>query len=167
MTRSSARLQQKEEKASKAASSSSKKSTSTKAKVTNTQKKQKVSDDVASKSTTTKAKVTNTRKKAKVSDDIPSKNTKASASKPNPSWAKVKGKRGQLKMVVEMPFDILLEIFKYLLPADLLGLTMANKALRGLLLDRTVALPLWKRVRSEWLLQTGRYGSQYFVDVGL
>ncbi|KAJ2921261.1 hypothetical protein H1R20_g15830, partial [Candolleomyces eurysporus] len=145
MTRSSARLQQKEEKASKAASSSSKKSTSTKAKVTNTQKKQKVSDNVASKSTTTKAKVTNTRKKAKVSDDVPSKNTKASASKPNPSWAKVKGKRGQLKMVVEMPFDILLEIFKYLLPADLLGLTMANKALRGLLLDRTVALPLWKR----------------------
>ncbi|RXW14503.1 hypothetical protein EST38_g11349 [Candolleomyces aberdarensis] len=143
MTRSSARLQQKEEKASKTASSSSKKST--KAKVTNTQKKQKVSDDVASKSTTTKAKATNTRKKAKVSDDVPSKNAKASASKPNPAWAKVKGKRGQLKMVVEMPFDILLEIFKYLLPADLLGLAMANKALRGLLLDRTVALPLWKK----------------------
>ena len=138
MTRSSARLQQKGAEASK--KTSSKKSTS-------------------SKPTATKAKVTNTRKKQKVqgSNNDASK-SKAAASKPNPAWSKVRGKRGQLQMVVEMPFDILLEIFKYLLPADLLSLTFANKALRGLLLDRTVALPLWKMVKYGLRLQTGEYG---------
>jgi hypothetical protein len=145
MTRTSARLQQKETEASKKASSS--KATSTK-------------------STATKAKVTNTRKKQKVPDSDASKN-KATTSKPNPAWSKVKGKRGQLQMVVEMPFDILLEIFKYLLPADLLSLTLASKALRGLLLDRTVALPLWKMVRYELLWLIGRSGSPYFILTGL
>lgn len=61
-------------------------------------------------------------------------------------WARVRGRRGHLKMVVEMPFDILLEIFQYLGPADLLHLSRANHALRGMLLDRSTALPLWKAV---------------------
>ncbi|RXW20536.1 hypothetical protein EST38_g5337 [Candolleomyces aberdarensis] len=50
----------------------------------------------------------------------------AETAKQKAAWAKVRGRRGQLKLVVEMPFDILLEIFQYLQPADLLCLTKAN-----------------------------------------
>ena len=61
-------------------------------------------------------------------------------------WAKIRGRRGHLKMVVEMPFDILLEMFQYLTPLDLLNLSKANHAFRSLLLDRSTALHLWKEV---------------------
>jgi hypothetical protein len=88
--------------------------------------------------------------------DAPKANTDVTVSaaetaKQKAAWAKVKGRRGQLKLVIEMPFDILLEIFQYLPPADLLCLTKASKSLRALLLDRTTALPLWKFVRSRLL----------------
>lgn len=142
MIRSSARLQKKGEEALKKEKEASKKKTSTKS---------------ASSKPKASAATSNPRKKPKVADGA-SKNV-ASSSKPNPAWSKVKGKRGQLKMVVEMPFDILLEIFKYLQPGDLLSLAMANKALRTLLLDRTVALPLWKSVRLGVFLSYTRRGS--------
>jgi hypothetical protein len=62
------------------------------------------------------------------------------------AWAKTKGRRGHLKMVVEMPFDLLLEVFGFLQPADLLHLAMTTKAMRSLVMDKTLALPLWKAV---------------------
>ncbi|KAJ2929984.1 hypothetical protein H1R20_g7118, partial [Candolleomyces eurysporus] len=68
----------------------------------------------------------------------------AEAAKQKAAWAKVRGRRGQLKLVVEMPYDILLEIFQYLPPADLLCLAKASKSLRALLLDRSTAYALWK-----------------------
>ncbi|KAJ2929226.1 hypothetical protein H1R20_g7863, partial [Candolleomyces eurysporus] len=68
----------------------------------------------------------------------------AEAAKQKAVWAKVRGRRGQLKLVVEMPCDILLEIFQYLPPADLLCLAKASKSLRALLLDRSAAYALWK-----------------------
>lgn len=61
-------------------------------------------------------------------------------------WAKVKGRRGHLKMVVEMPFDILLEIFQHLDPLDLLNLTWSSRDMRNLMLDRSVASSLWQAV---------------------
>jgi hypothetical protein len=61
-------------------------------------------------------------------------------------WAKTRGRRGHLRMVAEMPFDILLEMFQYLAPLDLLNLSKANHAFRGLLLDRSTSLHLWKEV---------------------
>ncbi|KAJ3545716.1 hypothetical protein NMY22_g2323 [Coprinellus aureogranulatus] len=60
------------------------------------------------------------------------------------TWAKTKGRRGHLKMVVEMPFDLVLEVFSFLEPADLLHLSMTTKSMRGLVMDKTLALPLWK-----------------------
>ncbi|RXW20537.1 hypothetical protein EST38_g5336 [Candolleomyces aberdarensis] len=73
----------------------------------------------------------------------------AEAAKQKAAWAKVRGRRGQLKLVVEMPYDILLEIFQYLPPADLLCLAKASRSLRALLLDRSTAYALWKSVRNE------------------
>ena len=61
-------------------------------------------------------------------------------------WARTRGRRGHLKMVVEMPFDILLEMFQYLTLPDLLNISKANHAFRDLLLDRSTALHLWKQV---------------------
>lgn len=65
-------------------------------------------------------------------------------------WAKVRGRRGHLKMVVEMPFDILLEIFQYVDVTDLLTLVRSSRALRRWLLDRSLALPVWKSVSLSW-----------------
>lgn len=99
-----------------------------------------------------------TRKKQKVTNAAaaakPNANATLSAAgvaKQKAVWAKVRGRRGQLKLVVEMPFDILLEIFQYLPPADLLCLTKASKSLRALLLDRATAYSLWKFVRNDSL----------------
>ncbi|KAF8996632.1 hypothetical protein BDQ17DRAFT_1249599 [Cyathus striatus] len=48
--------------------------------------------------------------------------------------------------LVEMPFDVLFEIFQLLHPLDLLHLSRTMKALRGIILDRTSA-SVWKQAR--------------------
>jgi len=60
-------------------------------------------------------------------------------------YKKVKGKRGHLKMMNEMPVDVLLEIFCLLEPVDLLHLSRVSKSLRRLLLANNV-LYIWKLV---------------------
>ncbi|KAG6884908.1 hypothetical protein C0995_009763, partial [Termitomyces sp. Mi166 len=56
---------------------------------------------------------------------------------------KIRGTRGKLKLVTEMPLDILYETFSHLQPADLLHLSQASKSLRGILLNRK-AQSVWK-----------------------
>ncbi|KIM49552.1 hypothetical protein M413DRAFT_438740 [Hebeloma cylindrosporum] len=55
----------------------------------------------------------------------------------------VRGKRGILKQLVEMPFDVLFEIFGRLEPLDLVHLSRTSKDLRALLLTRT-SISTWK-----------------------
>ncbi|KAF8163575.1 hypothetical protein B0H34DRAFT_695953 [Crassisporium funariophilum] len=55
---------------------------------------------------------------------------------------RVKGRRGKLRNINEMPMDILLEIFSQLQPVDLLHLSRANKDLRSILLSSGSAF-LW------------------------
>jgi len=59
--------------------------------------------------------------------------------------SRVKGKRGHLQFVTEMPVDILLEIFSNLEPIDLLHLSRASKSLRNLLTSNNTAY-IWKLV---------------------
>ena len=61
----------------------------------------------------------------------------------------VKGKRGKLKLMTEMPLDILFETFSHLQPADVLHLSQANKSLRALLFSPS-AESIWKGVRSSF-----------------
>ncbi|KAF7338051.1 F-box domain-containing protein [Mycena venus] len=51
--------------------------------------------------------------------------------------------RGQLKMLPEMPLDILFEIFSHLDPPDVLRLARTTKDLRELLMSRS-AISIWK-----------------------
>ena len=59
--------------------------------------------------------------------------------------SRVKGKRGHLRFVTEMPVDILLEIFSNLEPIDLLHLSRASRSLRNLLTSNNTAY-IWKLV---------------------
>jgi len=61
------------------------------------------------------------------------------------NYKRVKGKRGHLKMITEMPMDILLEIFCQLEPVDLLHLSRASKSLRGILVANNIEY-IWKMV---------------------
>ncbi|CAA7265272.1 unnamed protein product [Cyclocybe aegerita] len=55
--------------------------------------------------------------------------------------------RGLLKDMVDMPMDILYEIFGQLNPIDLLHLARTTKALRGILMSRS-SMSVWKEARS-------------------
>ncbi|KAK7056954.1 hypothetical protein VNI00_002672 [Paramarasmius palmivorus] len=57
-------------------------------------------------------------------------------------------RRKTLQSIVEMPIDILYEIFSHLHPNDLLRLSWATKALREILMSRTSA-SVWKASREE------------------
>ena len=59
--------------------------------------------------------------------------------------SRVKGKRGHLQFVTEMPVDVLLEIFSNLEPIDLLHISRASKSLRNLLTSNNTAY-IWKLV---------------------
>ncbi|KAH9942448.1 uncharacterized protein BXZ73DRAFT_74704 [Epithele typhae] len=59
----------------------------------------------------------------------------------------VRGRRGGLKDMPNMPLDILFEIFSVLHPKDLLHLSRASKAFRRLLLAPST-VPCWKEARS-------------------
>lgn len=76
----------------------------------------------------------------------------ASKGDKGPSATKVKHKRGSLKMVLDMPVDVLLEVFQHLDPVDLLNLAKTDRTFRAYLLKRSVALPWWKAVSNFVLL---------------
>lgn len=70
----------------------------------------------------------------------------AAASAPRQDdFRKIKGKRGQLKTMAELPLDVLLEIFGHLHPRDLLSISWATKALRNLLTGGSTT-SLWTEV---------------------
>ncbi|KAF9485605.1 hypothetical protein BDN70DRAFT_870895 [Pholiota conissans] len=61
---------------------------------------------------------------------------------------RAKGKpKGYLKKLVEMPLDILFEIFGHLNPLDLLQLTRTTRALRDILTGRS-SISIWRSARS-------------------
>ncbi|KAF8960826.1 hypothetical protein BDZ97DRAFT_1832033 [Flammula alnicola] len=60
---------------------------------------------------------------------------------------KTRGTDGRFDGLVEMPLDVLYEIFGLLNPSDLLHLARAAKALRGVLMTRS-AIFVWKLARS-------------------
>lgn len=64
---------------------------------------------------------------------------------PQAAWRRVRGKRGKLRLITEIPLEILYEIFSHLSPADVLHLSQATKTLRELLLTRS-AMAIWKCV---------------------
>ncbi|KDR81922.1 hypothetical protein GALMADRAFT_240234 [Galerina marginata CBS 339.88] len=88
-------------------------------------------------------------------DDIPlSKKTRGKKRKAKdekadgqPQTKKVRGTRGILKQLVEMPLDVLFEIFGRLEPLDLLHLSRTTKELRALLMSRS-SMSIWKQSRS-------------------
>ena len=63
-------------------------------------------------------------------------------------FRKIKGRRGALKTMTEMPVDILVEIFSQLQPMDLLHVSRATKDLRAIVLGPH-AKYLWAQVRND------------------
>lgn len=60
-------------------------------------------------------------------------------------FRKIRGKRGALKTMTEMPVDILLEILSQLQPVDLLHVSRATKALRAIIFEANAKF-LWEQV---------------------
>ncbi|KAF5315633.1 hypothetical protein D9611_004972 [Ephemerocybe angulata] len=56
---------------------------------------------------------------------------------------KARNKKGCLKIVVDLPVDMLLEVFSYLDPVDLYNLARTDRSLRALLLSRSAAQAIW------------------------
>jgi hypothetical protein len=104
-------------------------------------KAQAASSIQSSVQTTSKGLETHLQKKQKVSR-LDGKNETGNN---RTDYNKVKGKRGHLKLMKEMPMEILLEILCLLEPVDLLHLSRASKSLRGLLLSNNIVY-LWKLV---------------------
>jgi len=61
------------------------------------------------------------------------------------TYARVKGRKGKLRNMTEMPMDVLFEIFGRLEPVDLLHLSRATKSLRSILIAPNANF-LWKMV---------------------
>lgn len=49
-------------------------------------------------------------------------------------------------MALDLPVDVLLEIFRHLDPVDLLNLSWTDRTLRAYMLQRSVSLQVWKAV---------------------
>ncbi len=62
-----------------------------------------------------------------------------------PDSKNVRGRRGQLKQMVEMPLDTLHEIFRELEPVDLLYLSWASKSLNTILMEKPSRY-IWEEV---------------------
>ncbi|KAF8959596.1 hypothetical protein BDZ97DRAFT_1666979 [Flammula alnicola] len=60
---------------------------------------------------------------------------------------KARGQEGSFDGLIEMPLDVLYEIFGLLNPIDVLHLARTTKALRGILMTRS-AVFVWKLARS-------------------
>uniref|UniRef100_A0A0W0F6C9 F-box domain-containing protein n=1 Tax=Moniliophthora roreri TaxID=221103 RepID=A0A0W0F6C9_MONRR len=66
---------------------------------------------------------------------------------PPESTRRVRGKRGLLeRLVKDTPLDIVLEIFKHLLPLDILNLSRTSKELRAMLMSQS-SVPIWRTAR--------------------
>lgn len=59
--------------------------------------------------------------------------------------SRVKGRRGHLKLMTEIPLDTLHEIFRKLEPVDLLHLSRASKSLRTIVMEKS-ARYIWEEV---------------------
>ncbi|KAF9464633.1 hypothetical protein BDZ94DRAFT_1216309 [Collybia nuda] len=75
------------------------------------------------------------------------KKRQAGAQKEHVTDKKPRGKRGSLKELVNMPLDILFEIFGSLNPVDILHLARTTKDLRAILMNRSSQW-IWKRARA-------------------
>ena len=64
---------------------------------------------------------------------------------PSPNLKSFKRKKGDSKFAKEVPFDVLLEICRYLQPIDLLHLSRVSKSMHDLLTSDDVGF-LWKSV---------------------
>jgi len=86
----------------------------------------------------------------------PNKKQKCSSVPSKPSvprqdnFSRIKGKKGMLKTMTEMPLDILFEIFSHLQPIDLLHLSWTTKDIRAIVVDNNASF-LWKKVCSDLL----------------
>ncbi|KAF8810052.1 hypothetical protein BYT27DRAFT_7186905 [Phlegmacium glaucopus] len=69
--------------------------------------------------------------------------------KVGPQVKKFRGKRGLLRQLVEMPLDVLFEIFGHLNPLDLLHVARTTKDLRAILMSRS-STSVWKHARSQF-----------------
>ncbi|KAI0332365.1 hypothetical protein GY45DRAFT_1335658 [Cubamyces sp. BRFM 1775] len=65
-----------------------------------------------------------------------------------PARRAVRGRRGALKAMLEMPLDVLFEIFGRMHPRDLLNLARTSKDFRSLLMSRTTTI-LWRAARQQ------------------
>jgi hypothetical protein len=61
------------------------------------------------------------------------------------AFLKIRGVRGKLRLMTEMPLDILFETFSHLQPGDVLALTEASKSLCDILSSPS-AICIWKSV---------------------
>ncbi|KAG6863856.1 hypothetical protein C0993_010128 [Termitomyces sp. T159_Od127] len=99
-----------------------------------------------------KKRSSSTNRKKKDEESIRSekrrKQSTSNASNLHPSLQlkNVRGRRGALKDIVEMPLDILQEIFMYLTSGELLSLSRMCKALRRMLMTKS-AEKMWKQAR--------------------
>ncbi|KAI0077451.1 hypothetical protein K474DRAFT_1661710 [Panus rudis PR-1116 ss-1] len=83
------------------------------------------------------------RKKTEASTAATTGTSRATASR-----RQVRGKRGGLQDLPNMPLDIIFEVFKHLQPLDLLNLARTSKAFRRLLLSKSAAIH-WKAARKK------------------
>ncbi|KAG6839428.1 hypothetical protein C0991_002625, partial [Blastosporella zonata] len=58
----------------------------------------------------------------------------------------IRGRRGALKDIVEMPVDVLFEIFMYLNPVEVLHLSRMCKSLRRILMVKSAEF-IWRQAR--------------------
>ena len=91
------------------------------------------------------------RKKQKTSNEKDTANDNAIADQLNRS--RIKGKRENSKFMKDIPVDVLLEIFSYLGPEDLLHLSRVSKSLHDLLISDDLTF-LWKLVCLAFLVET-------------
>ncbi|KDR85882.1 hypothetical protein GALMADRAFT_261532 [Galerina marginata CBS 339.88] len=65
-----------------------------------------------------------------------------------PKKKKARKKNGILKQLMDMPVDILLEVFSWFTPLEVLNLSLTSKDLRAFVLDSTVSTRIWTMARS-------------------
>lgn len=84
--------------------------------------------------------------------------TYAAATVARTDGSHVRGRRGHLRRMTEIPLDTLHEIFRELEPVDLLHLSWANKSLRSVVMEKT-ARYIWQEVRTQspYVLNVAEY----------
>lgn len=85
-------------------------------------------------------------KRRKTDHEATEQNSSKASSISRPD-VRVKGRRGRLKLMTEMPMDVLYEIFNSLEPIDLLHLSWANKSLHSIIMGKSARF-LWENVCS-------------------